>query len=111
MSPAHAESGRIECQQGNYPWYNEEYMKTLLLTKTTMYEDGSQSVDPCVYIDQKIERSDNTYTAIVSLPEWFDVSAVNALTSVEVDLFDADFWHTFAENGSASTTAAYSFHP
>lgn len=110
-SPAYAESGMVEYELGNLPSYDEEEMGTLRLAKTIMYEDGSHLLDPNVYIDHKIERTGNTYTATVSLPEWFDVSAINDLTSVEVDLFDTSFWHDYAENGSASTTEAYTFKP
>ena len=110
-SPAYAESGIAECDLGNFPWYNERTMKTLLLTKTTMLEDGSHSLDPFVYIDHKIERTGNTYTATVSLPEWFDVSAVNDLASVRVELYNTSFWHDIAEFGSTSSTGGYTFKP
>ena len=110
-SPAYSESGVAECDLGNWPWYYEKHMRTLWLAKTIMYEDGSHLLDPDVYIDHEIERTGNTYTATVSLPEWFDVSAVNDLTCVAVELFDASFWHDLAENGSASTTDSYTFKP
>ena len=64
------------------------------------------------YIDYlDVEQNGNTYTVIITLPEWFDVSIYNDLTIVEVILYGTNFYSDLYQNGSAMFDVAYIFEP
>lgn len=99
----------IEYEHGNLPPHYGESLKTLWLGKSVLSGDDAPPYDPLVYADLEIERSGNTYTAIISLPEWFDVSAIDGPAQVYVTLCDTNFWHEMAVNGQAFLVASHSF--
>lgn len=112
QSSAHAKLETIEYEKGTLASYwKKEYLRTLWLAKTKLLESGGNTFDPSLYVDLEIERIDNTYTAIVSFPEWFDVSAVNDLVNVHVSLYDTTYWPEMGEKGSAGVAASYGFKP
>lgn len=112
QSAAFCELGMIECRQGNLsPYIKEEHFQTLWLAKAILFSDGTHLNNPSVYTNLEIQREGNTYTAFISLPEWFDISAVDGMTEICVNLYDTGFWREFAQNGGASSAACYPFKP
>lgn len=112
QSSAHAELETIEYEKGTLASYwKKEYLRTLWLAKTKLLASGGHTSDPLLYVDLEIERTNNTYTAIISFPEWFEVSAVNDLAEVIVYLYDTNFWPEMGEKGSAGIAASYTFKP
>ena len=111
-SPAFSELGMTEYEQGNLAaHYEEESFKTLWLAKTVMFEDGSYMFEPSVYVDLEIEQEEDTYTAIISLPDWFEASAAGDLEKVDVYLHKPDFWREMAQEGSVNIETFFTFEP
>lgn len=111
-SPAFSEAGMTEYEQGNLAaHYEEESFKTLWLAKTVVLEDMGYTFEPSVYVDLEIEREGDTYTAIISLPDWFEASAAGDLEKVDVYLHKPDFWRDMAQEGSVNIETFFTFKP
>lgn len=100
-----------EYEQGNTgEHFSQDYLKNLNIWETERRNNAFHTTNHS-RIDYDVERNGNTYTAIITLPEWFDVSIYNDLTFTEVTLYGTNYYSDLYQNGSTMHDACYRFKP
>lgn len=110
-SPATKAMLTYEYEQGNTPEsFSREFLKEILFMKTESGETGFVYDER--YADYPdIERKENTTTFVITLPDWFAVSADKDFVFVDVYLYSSDHFTKIYQSGSAEIAGVYRFYP
>lgn len=102
-SLAFREMGIVAYEDGKTASYisREDCEKNLYLCQTELRNGDPHFNDVSIeFLD--IEQNGNTYTTIITLPDWFDVSIYKDLQRASISLNDTDFYDEMHEYGSVN---------
>ena len=99
-----------EYEQGHaWDYISAEDLKNLVIWETEIKDNAYYAVNQSSIDFFDIEQNNNKYTAIITLPEWFDASVFNDLTFVNIYLYRTSHYSDLYQNGSTAFDASYRF--